>query len=250
MNILFIDESNTPLSVDKVTNNNSFFVLSGLIIPEENWKELNNSFNSILDNYNIHGEVKWRFFAPQKEKATNSLSHLTMEQKNSLRFNLLEMIGSKPYLKSISIICDIKEAYKLPNINTPTDIYENCYKQLLERFQYYLQDKEKLSLKQELGIIICDSRNPNDNKHLRETHHRILNKEIKFSSDISNVIGTVFFAPSDKSMGIQLVDLLAGSVCRKIVKNDNKFYQYIRNIIRRDFQGKAEGWGIVFFPHK
>ena len=69
MNILFIDESNTPLALNKITENNSFFILSGLVIPEEHWKELNNDFKTILNRYDIRGEIKWRFFAPHKEKA-------------------------------------------------------------------------------------------------------------------------------------------------------------------------------------
>ncbi|MBO7237943.1 MAG: DUF3800 domain-containing protein [Elusimicrobiaceae bacterium] len=250
MNILFIDESNTPLPKEKIQADKKFFVLSGLIIPTEHWKELNTTFNSILTRYKIQGEIKWRFFSPHKTGVHTSISHLSDEEKSNLRFNLLEMIGSKSYLKSISVICDLEQAYNMPTIHNPTDIYETCYKSLLERFQYCLQDKEKYTNRQELGMIICDSRNARDNNHLRETHHRILNKEIQHASDFNNIIGTVFFAPSDKSMGIQLVDLVAGSVCRKRVKNDDTFYRYIRNIIRRNPEGKAEGWGIVFIPHK
>jgi hypothetical protein len=250
MNILFIDESNTPLPKEKIKDDKKLFVLSGLIIPEEYWKELNKAFNSILQRNHVKGEIKWRFFSPNKGQTPTSISHLSQEEKNNLRFDLLKMLGSKSYLKSISVICDLEQAYYLPNINNPTDIYENCYKALLERFQYHLQDKEKYTNKQELGMVICDNRNACENKHLRETHHQLLNKELEYSSDFNNIIGTVFFAPSEKSMGIQLVDLVAGSVCRKITKNEDSFYQYIRNIVRRNPEGKAEGWGIIFIPHK
>lgn len=248
MNIFFIDESNTPLAKEKLQNDNRYFILSGLIIPDEHWKELNYTFKSILRQYKVNGEIKWRYFSINKDHQT-SIAHLSKEEKNNLRFKLLKMIGSKTYLTSISVICDMQETYNIM-ATTPTDIYENCYKVLLERFQYCLQDKEKHTNKQELGMVICDNRDRKDDKHLRETHHHILNKEMDYNSDFNNIIGTVFFAPSDKSMGIQLVDLIAGSIYRYVTRSDDKFYNCIKTIVRRDQNGNAIGRGIIRIPHK
>ncbi len=248
MNIFFIDESSTPLAKEKLQEDNKYFILSGLVIPEEYWKELNNTFQSILKQYKVKGEIKWRYFSMNKDCQT-SISHLSKEEKSELRFKLLKIIGSKTYLTSISVICNMQEMYNIM-ATTPMGIYEKCYKVLLERFQYCLQDKEKCTNKQELGIIICDNRDRKEDKHLRETHHHILNKEMDYNSDFNNIIGTVFFAPSDKSMGIQLVDLIAGAIYRYVARADNKFYDCIKTVVRRNQSGNAIGWGIICIPHK
>ena len=250
MEILFIDESNPPTDKDKLNSTNSIFVLSGLVISDSEWKGVNAAFKNILEQYKVKGEIKWRFFSPHNKDPKNSLLHLEKESKNLLRIDLLKMLGTHPDIKVISVICKLKEAYETYYIKTKTDAYDFCYKKLVERFQYYLQDKSKKTNKEEVGIIVCDHRGRQDDIHLRQMHEKICARTEAFCSDISNIIETVFFVPSEKSTGIQLVDLIAGSIFRRVSANDSSFYQHIRSIVRRITAGEAKGFGIVFVPQE
>ena len=248
MNILFIDESKPPTDPDKLTAHNTFFVLSGLVIPEHAWKSTCTQFQQILDKYKVEKEIKWRYFSPQNKDERNSLKHLDQIQKNTLRTDILKMLGANKALTIISVICNLQAAYKTSYINTKTDAYDFCYKKLVERFQYYLQYKETKNGDKVMGIIVCDHRGRQDDVHLRQMHDRMLSKKEAYCSDLTNIIETVFFVPSDKSMGIQLVDMVAGSISRYISARDDNFYRHIKSIVRRNDKGEAKGFGIVFVP--
>lgn len=249
MEILFIDESKPPTDRDKINSSNKLFVLSGLIIPDYSWKEINNTFNSFLNLFKVKGEIKWRYFAPQNKDKGNPLLHLTQTEKNGLRTAMLKMLGKRTDIKVISVICDLEKAYaNTYYINNKTDVYDYCYKKLVERFQYYLQDKSKQAHRECVGIIVCDHRGRQDDIHLRQMHEKVLRKGEEYCSNILNIIETVFFVPSEKSTGIQLVDIIAGSIFRYVSSKDDNFYRHIKSIVRRNSEGKAEGYGIVFVP--
>ena len=160
------------------------------------------------------------------------------------------MLGARTDIKVISVICKLEQAYNTRYIKTKTDAYDYCYKKLVERFQYYLQDKSKINHKEEVGIIVCDHRGRQDDSHLRQMHEKILSKGEAFCSDISSIIETLFFVPSEKSTGIQLVDLVAGSIYRLVVAKDDNFYRHIKSIVRSSPTGERLGFGIVIVPQE
>jgi len=57
MQILFIDESGSSPSFSK-TQNNPFFVLGGVIIPDEIWHSIKADLELIKRKFNITGEIK------------------------------------------------------------------------------------------------------------------------------------------------------------------------------------------------
>jgi hypothetical protein len=92
MQILFVDESGTPPPPDK-QHDTPFFVLGGLVVPEDFWSKLAADLNRLKTAFGITGEIKWRYFAPEKAGAkANSLSHLTPAQKETLRTKLYEAV--------------------------------------------------------------------------------------------------------------------------------------------------------------
>ena len=68
-------------------------------------------------------------------------------------------------------------------------------------------------------------------------------------SHFDNLIEGLFIAPSHLSVGVQFADLIAGAIFRKFEKDDDKYYNQIKESIRNR-NGNVFGYGIVKFPKK
>ena len=195
MHILFVDESGTPPPPGK-HDEKEYFVLGGIVVPEDIWAKLAQDLRLLARKYKIKGEIKWRYFAPAKPGAKeHSLSHLSAVEKESLRTVLYEKIC---HYKSVRLICvatQVGRAYTLSYIKTADDLYWYSYKQLTERFQYYLQDLERTVGQRVNGIIVCDHRGPKDDARLRELHFQLLNSSKATVTRYSNLIEGLFIAP-------------------------------------------------------
>lgn len=248
MHILFADESGTPPPPNKVETT-PYFVLGGVVIPEDIWPKLAADLAIVKRKYNIHDEIKWRYFAPPREGSKpHSLSHLSAENKESLRTDLYGKLCSYKSIRLICVAVNTARAYALDYITNADSLYWYAYKQLTERFQYYLQDLERTVGSRIHGIIVCDHRAPKDDARLRELHHQLLNTTGPYSSKYEHLIEGLFIAPSHLSVGIQFADLIAGAVIRHIKDGDNRFISQIDKSFRRSPGGKLDGWGLVKFP--
>ena len=118
MQILFVDESGTAPSLSNSADS-PFFVLGGVIIPEEFWHQVKIDLEAIKKNFAIDGEVKWRYFAPQNKGAkVHSLSHLTAEEKEIVRSNIFAILQKYKSIKTICVITDTTKAYSFSYIKT------------------------------------------------------------------------------------------------------------------------------------
>ncbi len=248
MHLLFIDESGTPPEKEKAADQ-PYFVLGGIVIPEDIWAKLAGDLARIKSQFKIDCEIKWRYFAPPKQGAKNHpLSHLSAQQKEELRTRLYQMICAYRSVRLICVVINTVEAFKLPYIKTGDDLYWYGYKQLTERFQYYLQDLERTVGQKLNGIIICDHRAPKDDERLRELHSKLMKSDKNNISAYSNIVEGLFIAPSHLSVGIQLADMVAGAVFRAYKAQDKRFAEQIKGAFRTSAQGKIDGYGLVKFP--
>lgn len=248
MQLLFIDESGTPPSIKKAAEA-GYFVLGGVVIPEEVWLKLATDLKKIKVNYEVTGEIKWRFFAPDRGGPKHALSHLDGDRKNSLRLDLYKALTAYKSVKVISVVVNCEAEYKKGFAATPDAIYWAAYKQLTERFQYYLQDLSKIIGHSVHGIVVCDNRGPADDDNLRKVHSKLVTGTSReFVSNYSNVIEGLFIAPSHMSVGIQFADMVAGAIFRKFKAGDSRFYDLIHPSIRSSPAGKIVGYGLVKSP--
>ena len=247
MHILFVDESGTPPEYSKAANQ-PFFVLGGIVIPEDIWHKMALDLRQLKAKFKVTGEIKWRNFAPAEGKKPHALSHLTSSQKEDLRTQLYQLIGKYKSVRLICVVTNTVLAYQQPYINSANDIYWYSYKQLTERFQYYLQDLERTVGQRVNGIVVCDHRGPKDDERLRELHHRLLNGENGTTSTYKNMVEGLFIAPSHLSVGIQFADMVAGAVFRAHKGKDQRYYDQIKGSFRRSSDGKLKGYGLVWFP--
>lgn len=248
MQFLFVDESGTPPPPDKVTAGDHF-ILGGVIIPEDIWKKVRADLERLKVEYGVTGEIKWRYFATHSRGSTpNSLSNLNAEEKNELRCRLFKELCKYKSVRIICIVADATKAYQQSYVNSPDDLYWFAYKQMTERFQYFLQDLGRTVGAEINGIIVCDHRGPKDDNRLRDLHHRLVNVKADTHSKYPNLIEGLFLAASHQSVGIQFADLVAGAVYRLTVKDDDRWWQLIKDSFRKSDAGKIEGFGLVKWP--
>ncbi|MET3901305.1 hypothetical protein ABIB57_005275 [Devosia sp. UYZn731] len=140
-------------------------------------------------------------------------------------------------------------AYTRANINEQNDVYFQTYKVVTERFQYYLQDLQKEAGTTFRGIIIADHRGHDDDKRLRVQHQRLVEEDRTNTSTYKNMVEGLFLVPSHMSVGIQLVDLVAGANWRRFDSGDTYWFDKIRLSIRAHRDGRIDGYGIARVPH-
>jgi len=244
MHILFIDESGTPSPVGR-TDVSPFFVLGGIIIPDESWHVLKGRLEEVKREFGVNGEIKWRyFFMAKSKKHENSLDHLERERREELRARLFGILADRELITTIGVVADTTAAYTQPGINNPDELYERAYKLMTERFQYHLQELKAN------GIVVCDHRERGDDRRLREFHDNLLSGRHSAYSKYENLVEGLFIAPSHLSVGIQFADMAAGAILRFVKDDDRRFFDQISHTLRKSRKGEVDGYGLVWIPTK
>ena len=243
MHLLFIDESGSLSPIGKHRPDDKF-VLGGIIISEDTWFKIDADLKAIKKRYAIEKEIKWRYFYQTKDKQT-PISHLDEQQKEQLRTDIYVIISKYKSIKIISVIADVGLCYKRPHINSDDDLYWFAYKRLIERFQYYLQDLTREAGTKMNGITICDHRERRQDARLQNMHYRMMHGQEEHTSSFANILEGLFIVPSHFSTGIQLADMVAGGIYRWFAKEDDRFFNQIKNSVRARSDGNIDGYGVV-----
>lgn len=246
MHLLFIDESGTPPKPNSGVQ--SYFVIAGLVIPEDRWSGLRDKLVGLKSANGYRGELKWRFFAPNNKDNDNPMLLWDQDRKNSFRDGVFKIITDAKSCRIIACASESLTSYSLGNVNSQSDLYFRTYKPVTERFQYLLQDITSTSGSDTMGMIVADHRGKGDDDNMRHQHERLIRETGKYTSNYANFIEGLFFAPSHLSVGIQLVDMVAGAIWRAQAFNDLTWYERIRPSFRHSPGGKIDGWGMVRFP--
>jgi hypothetical protein len=246
MHICFIDESGTPSKLGRQSP--STFAIAGVIIPETTWHDVQDKFVGLKAAHAYHGEVKWRFFAPNNSDDENPMAGWDQEKRDKFRSALFKIITDQRSIKLLACICHCATAYELPSINTQDDIYFRTYKPITERFQYFLQDISRSMGTHHSGIIVADHRGSKDDNKMRLQHERLVRESGKFTSTYGHFVEGLFFTPSHLSVGVQLADMVAGATWRKFERADTSFFDMIKSSFRSNPSGEIDGFGLVKFP--
>lgn len=246
MHLLFVDESGTPPK--PADGNQNYFVIAGLIIPEDRWQGMNDKLSGLKLREHYRGEVKWRFFAPNNKDNDNPMRGWSQDRRNNFRNEIFSIITATKSCRIIACVSEGMTAYQLGNVNSQDDLYFRTYKPVTERFQYLLQDITRASGRDTFGMIVADHRGKGDDDSMRHRHERLIRESGQYSSQYANFIEGLFFAPSHLSVGIQLVDMIAGAIWRAQSHNDHTWYSQLRPSFRSSPTGKIDGYGIARFP--
>ncbi len=245
MHLCFVDESGTPA---KPGRPQGYFVVAGLVVPEERWHDIRCKFVGLKRRKQYRGEVKWRFFAPSNGDADNPMQDWSQDDKDDFRREIFTIITAQKSVKIIAGVCDASVAYRLANVNAQDDIYFLTYKVVTERFQYLLQDLSKESGRFTSGVVIADHRNKGEDKRMREQHERLVRESSQYTSTYGNFIESIFLSPSHMSIGIQLADMAAGAIWRNFSHGDGRWLDMVKPAFRTGPNSKIDGFGIARFP--
>jgi len=249
MHLCFVDESGSPPKPNKI-GNRKYFVIAGLIMHEAQWHGVAAEVRKLRlrADFQIKGEIKWRYFGTENTDKDNSVSHLSQEKRDEFRKELFSIITRRKSITIIACVADSEAAYKTAYIKDQEDLYHFTYKPVSERFQYYLQDVSRTVGDKQLGIIVADHRGKAQDETFRKKHDDLVEAPGPFSSKYENYVETVFLTPSHHSVGIQLADMVAGAIGRAFNTEENKFAEMLKPAFRAGPNGKIMGFGIVKFP--
>jgi hypothetical protein len=187
------------------------------------------------------------YIIPQNNDDENPMKGRFPKERDEIRSELYQIICATKSIKSMACVTCIAAAYEMSSVTCSDDLYHYTYMPPSERFQYYLQDLSKTVGRTETGIIVADHRGTKPDATFRKARERLLRSEAEFTSNYQNLVESLFFLPSDISVGIQLADMVAGAVWRKFEKNDDRCYTMLEPSIRKSPSGKIDGYGIVRF---
>lgn len=248
MYLLYIDESGEIPQEDKGPGR--FFVIAGVIVAEGAWRALTQELAALKKQMRIEGEIKWKFFGTGNNSQKNNIRHLDIKQKDVLRSKMYEIITSRKSCTLLACVTSTHAAYGMRSIKDSDDIYNLTYKAITERFQYFLQERERNVGSAQLGMIIADHRQSGNDQRLRAKHHDLMSGVLPHFSEYSNLVETIFFTPSELNPGIQFADMVAGAVHRAYQYKDKRWLNMIKKSFRQDRDGNIEGFGLVRMPKK
>ena len=246
MQMFFLDESGTPPSPTKLRE--KYFVVGGLVIPDGVWGKVRDSLLGMKLRKGVVGELKWRYFAPANNDAANPMLGMDQKGRNEIRVEMYQIICGSKAIKAIACVACMEACYQKAHVNNCDDLYHYTYKPVSERFQYHLQDITRTVGRQEMGMIVADHRGAQPDARFRLAPEHLLRPRSALTSDYKNFVESLFFLPSDTSVGIQLADMVAGAVWRKYEKNDDYWYQRLEPALRKSPAGEVQGYGIIRHP--
>ena len=248
MYLLFVDESGTPAKPDAGGTN--YFVIAGLIIPEDRWSGMRDKLLGLKRASGYRGEVKWRFFAPNNDDPDNPMQGWKQDKRNEFRSAVFSIITETKSCRIVACVSESNTAYALGNVNTVDDLYFRTYKPVTERFQYLLQDITRASGRDSFGMIVADHRGRGDDDRMRLQHERLIRESGRYTSNYSNFLEGLFFAPSHMSVGIQLVDMVAGAIWRAQTHGDQTWFETLKPSFRQSANNAIDGYGLARFPKR
>ena len=227
MYILFLDESGTPPA--SKASQQRYFVIGGVVLPSAEWRTIHHRLQGLKVRKGVRGEVKWRYFAPGNTDAANPMAAMPFEERDAIRTDILRIIVSVPSVRIIASVTSVRAVFDVKAVGCADDVYGLTYKTVTERFQYFLQDLSRQPGTVACGMVVCDHRGADNDRTLRAYHQRLIgNSERPFTARYRNFVETLFFAPSHLSTGIQLADIVAGSIWRHFEKGDSRFFEMLR----------------------
>lgn len=236
MRLFFLDDAGNA----STKANERYFAFGGFSIEASETGKLRDLQKAIWD---LHPG----FGMPEDEL---KFSHIASLNKKSLEKNPFHRLGIPIEVRRQIINHALKSLTNLNSIQIIVSVVDKKYafgadnkehglRQLLERIQLSSED-----LKDNF-LLICDE----EQQH-QKTLRNVLHEQKSLYLNFSNVLETLFFAPSVLSPGIQFADLITGSVTRMLNYGDPGYFRQILPHLRRS-PWNIETWagyGLAMFP--
>lgn len=208
--ILYIDASGDPGRYKG--SNSKHFVLGGLVTDPECAHRCGTRTRDQIEKYFPDPQVR-----PKKIHYNSLVTKKypwNLIDRKSFADDIFEIILSEDFTL-FSIVIN-KETHWSQYV-TPAEPYPFALEMMVERYQHYLERIDSI------GMIVADRENKNLMKVLLELFERFKEKGTSFKK-MTNILDTIFFAPSRTCPILQLSDYCAYSVFVHFERNhSNRF---------------------------
>ncbi len=214
MYFVYLDASG-DVGSPKKTGSSKHFVLASLAIKDALWLQAYNGVNGIVTKY-----------FPDATRRPKEL-HYHDIRKQLLPFDTINTIAltdevfdliSKLDLTLFAMVVD--KAAHIAKYVTPWPFREHMLEAMTNRVQFFLQRS------QDLGLYVYDSEEQSISDELQRVFARFRAHGTQFRFPI-NLVESIFFAPSETAVPLQLVDFWAYAVFSKYehAAKDQRFRQ-------------------------
>lgn len=212
---LYLDDSG---SVGNLAED--FFVLGGVIIPEEKHYWVNKRLDDLAQQINGADPFSVEFHACEIFSGRREI--WTSIQNKQDRINIIKQVLEIPRREGLTTIaCAVEKKHYQGE-----DIISMAFEDVISRFQSFLNQQHRETRENTRGIIIFDeSAFESDIQKLARTFRSDGTKYRK----ISGVQEVPLFVDSRASRAIQLADHVAYSVFRRYNANDLTYFNLIQN---------------------
>jgi len=243
MQILFVDESGDPGNPNIHPAATKFLIVGGIVLSERNWLRLRDEAVALKRQHKISPERELKWTHLRSPRKGISLEHLDFEKRRVFAKDFFSLIKKVRGSRIITVIVKKGKLYKRRQVGFSTiDLYAEAYSVLLERFEYYLEDKR------DLGLVIHDfTSNFDETEKMRRVGRKIIKNGTRWAK-MTNLFETFLFVPSEQSIGVQAADFIVGAVSRWQNAKDEQYLKIIKDKFLRNKKGKIEGAGLKFFP--
>lgn len=227
---MYVDESGTPNFNDVVQQ--PLFVLTGLIINENDWETIENSIKELKFTY--YGDDRFEIKSHTIRKGYGIFRDHSREHNMQFLNELVDLYSQSP-ITLINIVFN-KQKW-LDKYHTARDIFLVCYQNLMERYDKFL------SIKNEKGLVILDARQGQSDFRVRVIHEELRSQGSGFRTQFTHSLGEPFFVDSKYSYGIQMAD--HASIIVNLHKKNNIILEPQYKKLYTKFYGGTHGciWG-------
>ncbi|TVP40537.1 DUF3800 domain-containing protein [Candidatus Nitrosocosmicus arcticus] len=240
MYLIYVDDSGKP----ELSNRDSYFCLSGIIINEYDWKDIDTSINCFKNQFGITEIHTRNIYRMDRE-----FSYLNQYQGLNLRIlGEFYSLISRLNINLVSVVID-KQKYQTKH---PIDEVErDCWKFLIERLDMGVADLRRQSgFTWENGLVITDHFSSTNHDELIRSYFQSIRVNGTTYHDVKCIIEEPLFTISKWRNLIQIAD--AASYCVVMYLMQDSFFMTQFNIIynkfRCDSTGNINGRGLKIYP--
>lgn len=234
MELLYLDESGKSGPTDYTQ---PWYVLGGLILPEDKWQEAESDLNAAIDEI-----VK----PPRPDDWELHMTLIAHRKKHFAQMSAAERFGLVDAVFDVMEWHDLKLIFvgidKQAHRNKyayPEPVEGLSYRFMLERFNYCVGRKGTI------GLVVADEQKEVEIS-TRKAHSRYRRYGTEWAQ-IEHVIETPFFTPSHWSRPLQMIDVATYYVARHLRGATTASY-WGRIEQRLDGYPNYDGKGLKIFP--
>jgi hypothetical protein len=206
MYFIYVDESGTS-GTDAIQH---YFVLTAIIVRTDRCIHLQEGLQKLKEEFHFKDvEIKGRDI----EQSKNFFRHISLQTKRDFVKRLFQLLFAHDLFLSTIVFSKEEDSIKRLNLSSE-DVYHLSYKELLKHLEEFLEERN------EVGLLLIDSRASSIRSHLRDDRlirvHQEYLKRLAQQKRQTRIIEYPIFIQSEFFAAVQLADLCAYNIFRAL----------------------------------